>query len=983
MLSLASLQGIGLGARAAVASLFGALPGMPNEPVEVLDDKFGAVRSLPTFGTMALYAVIALAGLGFALALLSAKRPRFLPAARNVAYATCALILFDLLLLAYGFLSHDFRIRYIAKYSDRSMSVGYLFTALWGGQDGSLLWWLFLLSLYSAACVWWLKGKYRELQPYVIATLLATVLGFGVIMAFAANPFSEQVAGGGADGEGLNPLLQNIYMIVHPPSLYVGFVGCTVPFAFGVAALATGRLDEEWLRAVRKWMLFAWTFLSIGNVLGMLWAYEELGWGGYWAWDPVENAAFIPWLTASAFVHSIMIQERFRIVKVWNVVLIAMTFFMTIFGTFLTRAGLIKSVHAFAYSNIGVFFTYVMLAVACGATALIVFRLPELKNVHFDHAPTKKFRDTVGKTLIYVLFAVLAATIFIRRSTPKMGYIGLLGGGAVIGMIVFGQLAFNRAYPKPVVARIDSLMSREAAFVANNWVLVGMQLFILLTTVFPLISELVTGESVTVGPGFYNRWITPLALSLFGLMGVAPLLGWRKTSKALFRKAFIYPLIAMGVFAVLHLAIGKKIGFPAIVDADPIYPGALGTILAKWSSIVPLLLFAMIGFNFAVIEQEFRRGVQARIKAKNEGLLTAFVRLVARSRRRYGGYVVHLGIIFMFLGFLGWTYNVDQEVAMRPGESVEFKGYTITYLKERSETDPNMTKREVYTDLAVKKGGKDLGTVSPAKFIYLRQRMPTSEVAIMRGMKEDLYVSPGQVNPDTKLASFKLHVNPLTSWIWFGAAILLLGAVIAMWPEAALGEVGVSAYLRTAGATAASLALGLMLAITPAMARADGGGSSSMMSGNVTMNTPQEKQLFSQVLCMCGDCDRLPLSECTCGWADKMRATLRARLAAGDAMSVITDEYAKKYGVKSLNVPPSNSWFMRSVWLVPLALVGAGGVFAVFLVRRWTRKDDETNEGGKTAGGAPEDSPEGAEGGRDDYDARLDAELHDDDDRRR
>jgi cytochrome c-type biogenesis protein CcmF len=664
-----------------------------------------------------------------------------------------------------------------------------------------------------------------------------------------------------------------------------------------------------------------------------------------------------------------MIQERFRIVKVWNVVLLAITFFMTIFGTFLTRSGMIKSVHAFAYSNIGVFFTYVMLAAACVSAALIVFRLPELKNVHFDHQATKKYRDLVGKGLVYLLVGVFVATVVIRKTTPKMGPIGILGGVAIVAMIVLGQAMFARVYPKAAITRIDALLSREAAFVANNWILVGMLLFVVVTTTFPLMSELVTGESVTVGPGFYNRWMTPLGIALFALMGVAPLLGWRKTSNALFKRAFIYPLVVMGIFAAAHIALGKKLGFPPIVENDPIYPGLLGVILAKWNSIVPVVLFSLVGFNVGVLEQEFRRGVQARQKAQHEGLLTAMVRLVMRSRRRYGGYFVHLGIVVMFLGFLGWTYSVDSEVALRPGESVEFHGYTFKYLQERTETDES--KRMIFTDIQVSKGGEDLGVMKPAKFIYLRQKMPTSEVAIRRGFREDLYISPGQINPDTKLASFKLHVNPLTSWIWVGALILLFGSVIAMWPDAALGEVGIAAYLRTAGATAASLALGLVLALTPMAARADGGGSSSM-SGNVSMRTPQEKNLFSQVLCMCGDCDRLPLSECTCGWADTMRAQLRARLANGDAMTSITDDYAKKYGVKALNVPPS-SGFLRAVWVVPLALVGAGGVFAVFLVRRWTRKDDGAN------GGPTPDAPGKTPDEKDDYDAKLDAELRDDD----
>src|SRR5687768_1140793 len=311
-------------------------------------------ESLPEFGTGVLYAILVAAAYTFAVAVAAGRgRPRLLQSARLGAYATSGLIAFGVILLAYAFITHDFRIRYVARYSDRSMSTPYLFTALWGGQDGSLLWWSFLLSLYISGCMFWLRGRYRQLQPYVIATLMVIVSFFMVLMLFAANPFEASIAGARADGEGLNPLLQNYWMAIHPPSLYLGFVGCTVPFAFCIAALITGRLDNEWIVAVRKWMLFAFLFLSVGNALGMLWAYIELGWGGYWAWDPVENAACLPWFSAAAYVHSTMIQERKNMLKVWNVVLIAITFFLTIFGTFLTRAGIISSVHSFAQSDIG------------------------------------------------------------------------------------------------------------------------------------------------------------------------------------------------------------------------------------------------------------------------------------------------------------------------------------------------------------------------------------------------------------------------------------------------------------------------------------------------------------------------------------------------------------------------------------------------------------------------------------------------------
>src|SRR5215468_4684832 len=328
-------------------------------------------NSLPGFGTGILYAVLVAAAYTFAVAIAAGRgQPRLLESARRGAYATAGLVALGVLVLAYAFVTHDFRIRYVTRYSDRSMPTGYLIASLWGGQDGSLLWWLFLLSCYTTACVFWLRGKYRHLQPYVIATLMAIFGFFVVLMLFAANPFEATVAGARPDGEGLNPLLQNYWMIIHPPSLYTGFVGCSVPFAFCVAALATGRLDNEWIVAVRKWMLFAFLFLSIGNCLGMIWAYEELGWGGYWAWDPVENAACLPWFSAGAFVHSTMIQERRNMMKVWNVALIMITFFLTIFGTFLTRAGIISSVHAFAQSDIGKYFVGFLALVAATSAAL-------------------------------------------------------------------------------------------------------------------------------------------------------------------------------------------------------------------------------------------------------------------------------------------------------------------------------------------------------------------------------------------------------------------------------------------------------------------------------------------------------------------------------------------------------------------------------------------------------------------------------------
>ena len=1004
-----------------VASLVSHLApnGMPLEPIDVLEDKFVGMRSLPAFGTAGLYAVLVMAGFAMALGLAAARRPRLLGAARSAAFATCALIVFDLLLLAYAFVTHDFRIRYVAHYSDRTMSTPYLLTALWGGQDGSLLWWLFLLSVNTTACLVWLRNKYKELQPYVISTLMTIVMFFVIIMAFSANPFSESIAGARVDGEGLNPLLQNFYMIIHPPSLYTGFVACSVPFAFGVAALASGRLDEEWLYAVRKWMLFAWVFLSIGNTLGMLWAYEELGWGGHWAWDPVENAAFMPWLTASAFVHSIMVQERRQMLKIWNVVLIAQTFFMTIFGTFLTRSGMIASVHAFAQSNIGVYFTYFLVTIACVTASLIVLRLPELKN-QIDLVASRAYRERVGPWIVKVLGLATALAFVLAWQGSKLIWVVLVAFVVVQGLVGFGMATMHRLFDgrdwwatvrrdvvvlvvlvlglpligvgllafvatlaltrrKPLghapsttgAGAIDSIVSREAAFVANNWILLAMQVFILIATTFPLISESLTGEKVTVGPAFFNRWMVPFGLALFALMGIGPLLAWRKTSTAGLRRAFRAPLIVAGAAVLVHAFVGRKLGFPATVDSDSIYPGALGTLLAKISSVVPVIATALASFNLAVIVQEYARGIAARRKAHpDEGFFTALVELVSRARRRYGGYVVHAGIVAMFLGFTGGAYKIDQEYSLHVGESVDYAGYHLTYLgPRRVNTDP--AKMEVYIDLQVSKGGKDLGKMTPARFIYRRQQMPTSEVDIHKTLIEDLYIAPGSVNPETKVATIHVYVNPLEMWIWLGAVILVLGAAVATWPEAALGEVGVGAYLRTAGATVSSLALGLLLALTPARARAaDQPGTSSMHAGDVDMKTPKERALFSRLLCLCGGCDRLPLSTCVCDWAESTRAELSARLAGGESVDDLADEYARVHGAAALNVPPSRG-FLRAVWIVPIGLVALGAVGAVALVRRWSHRPDD----GPTA--PPPPKPPAAGGERDDYDQKLDAELKD------
>jgi cytochrome c-type biogenesis protein CcmF len=725
-------------------------------------------ESLPDFGTGVLYAVLVAAAYTFAVSVAAGRgRPRLLQSARLGAYATSGLVMLGVVLLAYAFITHDFRIRYVARYSDRSMTTPYLFTALWGGQDGSLLWWLFLLSGYIAACVRWLEGKYRMLQPYVIATLMVIVGFFAVLMLYSANPFATTIAGARVDGEGLNPLLRNYYMIIHPPSLYMGFVGCSVPFAFAIAALVTGRLDAEWINAVRKWMLFAWMFLSIGNALGMKWAYEELGWGGYWAWDPVENAACLPWFTATAYVHSTMIQERRNTLKVWNVVLICLTFFLTIFGTFLTRSGMISSVHSFAQSDIGTYFAYFMGFIVATCAGLINWRLPLLR----------------------------------------------------------------------AQGRIESVLSREAAFVVNNWALVGAMSFIAVATTWPLVTEFFQGQQATVGPPFYNRWMAPIGLIILALMGAAPLFGWRKTSGESLRKAARLPAIVMSVVIVLHLFLGKQLGFAAYVLDPPTYSGVVGQAIQQLAAIAPLITVALVSFNFAVVFQEFQRGVKARRKNANEGVFEALLTLVRKSRRRYGGYIVHLGIGLMYLGFCGKAWEVEKEASLMPGQSVEVGGYNLTYRGSRREVD--LEKQMIFADLDVQRGGKALPQVNPAKFIYNESSMgPTTEVSQLNGLRDDLYVVVGAIDPDSKRATFRVHVNPLVAFIWIGVLVLILGAAVSLWPDVSLREVGAWGYVRATAGLTSSVMFAILLASTPAAAKGYDGATTERRAERVVLGSP-------------------------------------------------------------------------------------------------------------------------------------------------
>ncbi len=969
-------------------------------------------NTFPLFGSALLLCVMLAASYTFAVSLWagSTGKARALQAARFGAYGTVVFIAVAVFALAYAFVSHDFRLRYVAHYSDRSMPIGYLLTALWGGQDGSLLWWLFLLSLYIGACVKWLGNRYVELQPYVIATLMAIVVFFCVLMTYSANPFATSIGGARADGEGLNPLLQNFYMIIHPPSLYMGFVGCSVPFSFAVAALVTGRLDAEWIVASRKWTLFAWMFLAIGNTLGMLWAYEELGWGGYWAWDPVENAAFMPFITASAFVHSVMIQERRGLLKVWNVSLICLTFFMTIFGTFLTRSGAIASVHSFAQSSIGTYFVYFLVIAFVFIFTAVLYRWPELRNlVTEDKSHVRTLRlAAMGTGWLILIACGPGCWALSKLAVPTMIQVildsALCGGAVYTGIeLVYRRMA-RRAEYESKRPEVESILSREFTFLLNNWALLGFLLFVLVATTFPMLTEAISGEKVTVGPPYYNAWVQPLGLTIFSLMGIGTLFGWKKTSTAALKRASIAPIVTTTTFAILHLTVGKSLGFPAVVWTDAIYGGALGASHRAFNAFTPVNGCSLVVFNMTIIIQEFTLLFRSRKKtgAGKEGswlwpvgfafsviavlglvlmrksfpsaftfgftvvgaslvalvapyFLFTLISLPHTSRRRYGGYIVHFGLCFMFLGFTGKSWTIDREASLGPHEHYQVAGYDLEYSGPRMELDVN--KRMVFGDILVSHDGSKLGVASPAKFMYKKMPdSPTTEVAMMHTLRDDLYLVVGNINPQTKIASFQIHINPLVSFIWFGAIILIFGSIVCMWPQLEPSESRVWSFARGAAGAAASFTLGVIIAAMPAPAWAQTMGTSSLNAGSVHIENDRERALFNSLRCMCGTCARDLLSTCTCdapGGATEARAMLRKKIAEGETNDQIILEYAQQYGTDALAVPP-NRGGMRAIYAVPLVAFAAGGAGVVVLIRRWktnsgnTPKASPTKKSGKT-----------------------------------
>src|SRR5216684_3063707 len=654
-----------------------------------------------SLGTFLLLSAFVVCSYALVASVVGARRRsrRLIESGIGAFYLIAALMTVASAVIVNAFLTDDFSIKYVAHNSDSVQPLFYKITSYWGGLDGSIMFWVFLLSIFGSIAVYVNRERHRELIPYVVAVIATVQMFFLFLMVAHKNPFTTFLTPPPPDGEGLNPLLQNYWMVIHPPSLYTGFVAMTIPYAFGMAALITGHLDDSWLRAVRRWTMLSWLFLSFGLVLGMIWAYEVLGWGGYWEWDPVENAALLPWFTATAFLHSVMVQERRSMMRVWNVTLVITTFFLTIFGTFMTRSGVVQSVHAFGMDPIlARLFTGFMVVIVVFSFGLVIYRLPLLR-------------------------------------------------------------ARND---------LDSWFSREAAFLVNNWILLFCAFFVLFVTMF--------------------------------LTGIGPLLAWRKATFRNLREQILWPALSALAIGVAFVAVSLT---SAIVLADVWISG---------------LCFALCAFVIGTVVQEFWRGTNVRRRATGTDFLTALIGLVSRNKRRYGGYIVHVGIVLIFLGFAGKAFEVKETVRLTPGQQTTIGHYTVRHDALKITDDGQ--KQMVTAHLTLFKDGREIDRKYPAKFFFRRhESQPTTDVAIRRTLSEDFYIVLGGYEADVQAATLELHVNPLVDWVWLGFGVLAFGTGIALLPETAISFA--LARLPASGAAATTAVLLLVILLAPVRLEAD------------------------------------------------------------------------------------------------------------------------------------------------------------------
>ena len=617
------------------------------------------------------------------------RKPFLAVSGERAVYTVWLLVTAASAMLVYALIQGDYRLAYVWAHSNKAMPLHYKFASWWGGQEGSLLFWAFLLSTYTMVVVYTCRKKFRDMMPYVISVLMTTLAFFLLMIWLPMSPFQVFTVGKGiqdlGDGQGLNPLLQYWTMVIHPPMLYCGYVGFVVPFAFAFASLVTKQPGDAWIHTTRRWTLVTWMFQTTGILLGAGWAYAVLGWGGYWGWDPVENASLLPWITATAFLHSVMMQEKKGMMKVWNAVLVSATFFLCIFGTFLTRSGVVSSVHAFAQSPIGTYFvTFLAIGIA-GTIYLILDRLDYLRSE----------------------------------------------------------------------AHLESVVSRESSFMFNNLILLASCFAVLWGTLFPVISEAVTGEKISVDKPFYDRINVPIGLFLLFLTGVGPLIAWRKSSIESLKRAFLWPSVA-GLALIVALFVSGIRHFYALIS------------------------FGLCLFVAWTVMSEFYKGSRAIANKSGNNLLAAMVDLTHRNTRRYGGYIVHMGIVFMFIGFTGAAFNKDATVEVGTGSVKSIGSYELRIADiQQGENDNYIWHRAIVN---VSKGGKQIGSLEPERRLYKASKQPTSEVSIRRRLNEDLYLNFAGMSNDNTKAVIQAYVFPLVTWIWIGYWVVLIGTLVCLVP---------------------------------------------------------------------------------------------------------------------------------------------------------------------------------------------------------
>jgi cytochrome c-type biogenesis protein CcmF len=615
------------------------------------------------------------------------NRRDWLPYAYSAVYTNFLMVTLATVAMVIALVTHDFSVGYVAQVGSRATPLFYTLISLWGALEGSILFWAWVLAMYAALVVYINRDREGNLVPWAAFALLIISLFFAILLLGPADPF-KVISPIPADGPGPNPLLQNhILMAVHPPLLYLGYVGWSVPFAFAVGAMLSGEVErDDWIRITRRWTLTAWAFHSAAIIAGMWWSYEVLGWGGYWAWDPVENASFLPWLTATAYLHSAMVQERRGMLRLWNLNLMVGTFVLTILGTFLTRSGIISSVHAFTTGTIGYYF------------------------------------------LAFIGFVLVTSMVMVAGNSQKLRSVG----------------------------KFDSAASRETVFLLNNLFLTAFMFTVLIGTLFPLIAEAAKGVKVSVGEPFFNKMSLPLIVALLFLMGVGPALPWKISTKAQLKEKLLPPIAGALIMGVIALVSGIR-------------------------NVYGFLAFAFVGYSAVANLREYWIGMSARHTAHGEGYGTALVRLVNGNRRRYGGYVAHLGIFLVALGIAASSsFRSEKEITLKPGESVTVSGRTLR-LKEiwgRQEKQ----RAVIGATMEIMDGKTVIGSMQPRMNFYPTSQAPVPTPDVKSAFMGDLYLNLQAFRPDGSAATVKVIVEPLVPWIWFGGLVVVIGAIISMRP---------------------------------------------------------------------------------------------------------------------------------------------------------------------------------------------------------